>query len=402
MKYRKLKTALMFGTATFASAMSTASWAQSSVTLYGIVDDAIAYQSSSTKLGSTTGGKSNVQLMSGAWSGGRFGFRGSEDLGGGLHAVFQLENGFNVNTGALGQGGLEFGRRAFVGFDSNRYGLLTFGRQYTPYFTLLAPYSPIAWLGMHPGDVDGFDFTVRGNNSIAYISPKLYGFSFGGMYALAGIPGTLNRGSTWSGALSYDAGPAGVAAGFLRVNNSTVGGGAFGADSTATSGGQTLISSLTNGYQTAQAQNRFALVGTYHFNSAWDVNLSYSNVQYIPGAGSSYRDTAIFNTEGVVLHWKTTVALDLAAGYSYTSTSKANGITDAASYQQFHLTQLYALSKRTTLYGFEAYQRANGNTLGTNGRSIIRATPSIGDFFQSSPSSSASQVAVIFGITHRF
>jgi predicted porin len=399
MAHRKLKTALIFGITWMTSAPV---WAQSSVTLYGIVDDAIAYQSSSTKLGTTSGGKSNVQLYSGAWSGSRFGFRGTEDLGGGLKAVFQLENGFNVDTGTLGQGGLEFGRRAFVGFDSAQYGLLTLGRQYTPYFTLLAPYSPIEWLGMHPGDVDAFDFTVRGNNSIAYISPKLYGFTFGGMYALAGIPGTVNRGSTWSGALQYAAGPVGVAAGFLRVNNSTVGGGAFGADSTATSGGQTLVSSLTNGYQTAQAQNRFALVGTYRFNRSWDVNLSYSNVQYIPGVGSNYRDTAIFNTEGVVLHWKASVAFDIAAGYSYTRATEANGITDAASYHQFHLTQLYALSKRTTLYGFEAYQRANGNTLGTNGTSIIRATPTIGDFFQSSPSSSASQVALIFGITHRF
>jgi predicted porin len=398
MRSQKLKTALGVSLA-FAS---VSAWAQSSVTLYGIVDDAIAWQSSSTKLGSTSGGKSQVQLMSGAWSGSRFGFRGSEDLGGGLHAVFQLENGFNVDTGASGQGGLEFGRRAFVGLDSNQYGAVTLGRQYTPYFTLLLPYSPITWLGMHPGDVDGFDFTVRANSSIVYISPKLYGFTFGGMYALGGTPGSFNNGSTWSGALQYATGPVGVAAGFLRINNSTVGGGAFGASSTATSGGETLISSLTNGYQTAQAQQRVAVVGTYTFNASWDVNLSYSNVQYVPGTGSSFRNTAIFNTEGVMLHWKAAAAWDVAAGYAYTRATESNRITDAASYQQVNLTQYYALSKRTSLYGFEAYQRANGNTLGTNGTSIIRATPAIGDFFQSAPSSSASQVAFIFGITHRF
>jgi predicted porin len=63
-------------------------WAQSSVTLYGIVDESIAYQSSQAALGANAGGRSNVKVLSGVWAGSRFGLKGSEDLGGGSKAIF--------------------------------------------------------------------------------------------------------------------------------------------------------------------------------------------------------------------------------------------------------------------------------------------------------------------------
>ena len=74
--------------------------AQSSVTLYGIVDTGIGYQSSQTSLGSTSGGRSAIKMVNGIWAGSRFGLKGSEDLGGGTKAIFQLEEGFNSATGA--------------------------------------------------------------------------------------------------------------------------------------------------------------------------------------------------------------------------------------------------------------------------------------------------------------
>ena len=82
--------------------------------------------------------------------------------------------------------------------------------------------------------------------------------------------------------------------------------------------------------------------------------------------------------------------------------TKANGITSSASYQQFNLSQYYSLSKRTGLYALEAYQRAGGQTLGTNGVSIINATADIGDGQNSAPSSSRSQFAAGVGIIHKF
>jgi predicted porin len=74
-------------------------FAQNSITLYGIVDSGIVYQSSQTSLGSTANGHSAVKLGQNIWNGNRVGLRGQEDLGGGTQAVFTLESGFNLNTG---------------------------------------------------------------------------------------------------------------------------------------------------------------------------------------------------------------------------------------------------------------------------------------------------------------
>jgi len=395
--------AVLISLATLASPV----FAQNSVTLYGIVDDSMSYQSSQTTLGSNKGGRSNIKMASGIWAGSRFGLKGSEDLGGGTKTIFQLESGFNAASGAQQYTNAMFGRQAWVGLTNPVYGTFTAGRQYTSYYTLLSPYSPTNWLtgafGAHPGDLDEMDTIYRANNSLVYTSPKLFGFTASGSYSFAGVPGSVNQGSTWSGALQYLNGPFGIAAGITRINNSTPGGGAFGADSTTNSAGQSGVSAITNGYQTAQAQQRIAVTSGYSFTQTLDISLSYSNVQYIPGINSSFKTTAIFNTGGAVLHWKALPLLDLATGYSYTRATKANGITSSAQYQQFNLSEYYSLSKRTGLYALQAYQRANGKTLGTAGASsIINATASVGDGYQSAPSSSPSQFAAGVGIIHRF
>src|ERR1700712_1425515 len=397
------KKAVLLGLATLASPV----FAQNSVTLYGIVDDSISYQSSQTSLGSNKGGRSNIKMLSGIWAGSRFGLKGSEDLGGGTKTIFQLESGFNAASGAQQYTNAMFGRQAWVGLTNPVYGTLTAGRQYTSYYNLLSPYSPTTWLtgafGAHPGDLDELDTIYRANNSLVYTAPKFFGFTASGSYSFAGVPGSVNQGSTWSGAIQYLNGPFGLAAGITRINNSTPGGGAFGADSTTNSAGQSGVSAVTNGHQTAQAQQRIAVGTGYTFNSAWDVSATYSNVQYIPGIHSLFRDTAIFNTAGAVLHWHAAAALDLATGYSYTRATKANGIDSVAQYHQFNLSEYYSLSKRTGLYALQAYQRAKGKTLGTPGASsIINATATLGDGFQSAPSSSQSQFAAGVGIIHRF
>jgi len=78
MQSRHAKKAVLISLATLASPV----FAQNSVTLYGIVDDSISYQSSQTSLGSNKGGRSNIKMLSGIWAGSRFGLKGSEDLGG--------------------------------------------------------------------------------------------------------------------------------------------------------------------------------------------------------------------------------------------------------------------------------------------------------------------------------
>src|SRR5260370_38557989 len=103
-------------------ASSASAYAQSSVTLYGIVDEGITYTTNQN-------GHSNWQLQSGGASISRWGLRGVEDLGGGLQTVFLLEDGFDPSTGKIGNNGALFGRSAYVGIASP-YGPLTLGRQY--------------------------------------------------------------------------------------------------------------------------------------------------------------------------------------------------------------------------------------------------------------------------------
>src|ERR1700690_2498867 len=78
-------------------------YAQSSVTLYGTIDEAVAYYNN-------TGHGSVFQMQGGNLDSNKWGLKGTEDLGGGLKTVFNLENGFDINTGALQNGGSEFGR----------------------------------------------------------------------------------------------------------------------------------------------------------------------------------------------------------------------------------------------------------------------------------------------------
>ena len=89
-------------------AFASVTHAQSSVTLYGIIDEGF-------NINTNAGGQHLYNLSSSVIQGTRFGLRGAEDLGSGLKAIFTLENGFDVNTGKLGQGGLMFGRQAYVG-----------------------------------------------------------------------------------------------------------------------------------------------------------------------------------------------------------------------------------------------------------------------------------------------
>jgi predicted porin len=390
--------------------------AQSNVTLYGIVDTGIGYQNSSTTLSAvgsakpSAGGSSQVKMINGIWAGSRFGLKGAEDLGGGTKAIFQLEQGFNSATGAQSVSGLAFNRQAWVGVTNGTFGTLTAGRQYTSYYTMLSPYSPTTWLtgayGAHPGDIDSLDTLYRANNSLVYTSPSMRGLTVSGSYSLGGNAGSFAAGQVWSVAAQYLNGPIGIAAGIQRIDNAgaaTTSPAAVNWNSAmSNNGAEPAVSAINNGFQTAAKQQRIAVTGGYAFNSQWDVSFAYSNVQYAAGSTSFFHDTQIWNTGGAVLHWKPITALDLAAGYSYTRATSSNGISNTASYNQFNLSQYYSLSKRTGLYALEAYQRANGQTLAGNGKTIIDATASIGDGQNGSPSSSRSQIAVGVGIIHKF
>src|ERR1700754_4668541 len=165
--------------------------AQSSVTLYGVVDAGVLY---------TNNNKGSAQTSLSQATPSRWGLRGSEDLGGGLSAIFTLENGFTTATGTLSQGGLEFGRKAFVGVSSTTWGTVTAGRQYSASDDLMFQFaSGSDWIatglgfGTHASDVDNLDTSNRIQNAVKYLSPTIGGLTFGALYSLGGQAGDFSR-----------------------------------------------------------------------------------------------------------------------------------------------------------------------------------------------------------------
>src|SRR5690606_16228002 len=115
--------------------------AETSVTLYGILDGGIGYQKYDSD--SARGDRSKFGMIQGIQSGNRWGLKGTEDLGNGLRAVFQAESGFNLGTGNHEQGDRLFGRHLTLGLASDAWGQLDFGRQTniaSKYFGAIDPF----------------------------------------------------------------------------------------------------------------------------------------------------------------------------------------------------------------------------------------------------------------------
>ncbi|WP_114968906.1 porin [Rhodoferax ferrireducens] len=159
-------------------AASGAAMAQSTVTLYGVADTWFGQ----TETGVGAAKLKQTVLNTNGMNSSRWGLKGSEDLGGGLKAVFQLESGFNIDTGAQTDSASLFNRQAFVGLAGG-FGSVTAGRQYTAYDALRGAtnntYDTAAFTTT--GTVWGYgavaDYASRVNNSIAYTSPDFGGFS---------------------------------------------------------------------------------------------------------------------------------------------------------------------------------------------------------------------------------
>ncbi|MRV70480.1 porin [Duganella sp. FT92W] len=159
------------------AACAASAQAQTGVSIYGIIDANLQY--------GDNGKEKQTSLQSGGLSQSRIGFMGSEDLGGGLSAIFNVENGFNVDNGAAAQGGLLFGRVALVGLSSKRLGALTLGRQYEPLHTLHTKFSTHqAGFGDAAGAFIPTINDVRFDNSIKYVTPSMAGLTLTAFVAL--------------------------------------------------------------------------------------------------------------------------------------------------------------------------------------------------------------------------
>ncbi|MEX3693388.1 porin [Paraburkholderia sp. BR14263] len=321
-------------------AFATLAHAQSSVTLYGVIDEGFDFTSN-------VGGARAYQLSSGVLQGSRFGFKGTEDLGGGVAAIFQLENGFDLNNGTLKQGGREFGRQAYVGLSSNAAGTLTAGRQYDSVVDYLAPLTANGnWGGAlfsHPLDNDNTDNSFRINNSVKYASPNLGGFRFGGLYGASNEAGSLSDNRAWSVGTSYNNGPFALGAAFLDIKH----------PGRTTTGAVTSDATFDAGWERVAGIGANYAVGPATLGAVF----SYTNVHNVSGSFA----TLIFKNYELNAKYMLTPAFSLGAMYDYTSVRGSSaGSASKGHWNEGGLMADYFLSKRTDVYAQTVYQQGSG------------------------------------------
>jgi general bacterial porin, GBP family len=388
----KMKKTLMVAALT--GVFATAAHAQSSVTLYGLIDAGITYTNNQH-------GHSNWQETTGSINGSRWGLRGAEDLGGGLKAIFTLENGFGINDGTLKQGGREFGRQAFVGLASDQFGAVTLGRQYDSVVDYVAP---LALTGTqyggtqfaHPFDNDNLNNSFRVNNAVKFTSVNYAGFKFGALYGFSNQAAGFANNRVYSAGASYSFAGFNFGAGYLQVNNNA---GAINGNANTTAFNSSGAITGDNTFF-ATRQQTWGAGANYTLGPAtFGLVYTQTNLTDLAGIGASSSGVtggvnfanpqgARFQNFEANARYALTPALSIAGSYTYTRTN-----IDATSphFNQVNLQTDYALSKRTDVYLQAEYQTTNEN-------SIVH--PIINGL--SGASSTNNQVAVTAGLRHRF
>ncbi|SEB16227.1 porin [Paraburkholderia sartisoli] len=359
--------------------------AQSNVTLYGIIDASVDYVSNES-------GHHAVQAQNGMINGSRWGLKGNEDLGGGTSAVFQLENGFNIFNGKLGQGGREFGRQAWVGLKDKTLGTVTFGRQYDPTIWYLAVYTGGFNGGTafaHPFDNDNMGNSFRLDNAVEYASPTWGGFSMRGMYAFSNQAGGFKSNRAYSAGAGYTRGGLSLGTAFIMIDN--VGGNAGGAVDGSTTGDSTFIGSRQMVWGTAASYT----YGSGIYGATWThtriengTSVNLAGYKPLGNAGMSLDNFDVNVTYNV------TPAFALLGTYTYTMARFTNSQVSASpKWNQFNAQADYFLSKRTDIYLDAVYQHVSGGANTPFANAIICGY---------SQSSSPSQLVVGLGLRHRF
>ncbi|SMF98243.1 Outer membrane protein (porin) [Burkholderia singularis] len=386
-------------TSLFAAAISgtlvASAHAQSSVTLYGLIDTGIVYTNNQNGHSSWRMGTSSTQNTV-------FGLKGAEDLGGGLHAVFKLEQGFNLNNGSQAFSGDAFGSQAWAGLQSEPYGTVTFGRQFDVLNDLLGPLSAGSntWggnLAAHPFGNDNLAAnSVTANNTVKYVSPTRYGVTAAGMYSFSNQAGGFANNRAYGISAAFAQGPVNVAAGYLQFNNA--GGGPAGGNPNGA-----LAQSDSSANFIAKRQRIWGAGGSYALGPA-TVGLVWSHTQiddminvmslgsgsYMPLHGTLRIDNYEVNAKYAI-----TPAWVVSAAYTLTDGAYSNGATNASpKWNTVMLQTAYSLSKRTDVYVEGVYQHVHGAPSGSALANAMINTLS--------PSSTGTQVAVTAGLRHAF
>ena len=318
------------GVASLAAGASGTSHAQSAVTLYGVIDSGVEYV---TNIGAQKSSSVHVPTLT-ATLPSLWGLRGKEDLGGGLSTVFVLESGFAPGQGTLNQGGREFGRQAYVGLSSVRWGTLTLGRQYSQIFWAVLTGDTLAPNIYAAADLDPYLTQPRVDNAIAYTF-KASGLTVAAMYSFgrdavdsAPAGGCAQSTTNWqackamSAMVKYDAGKWGVAAAVDR----NYGGGGTGSPLPVSS--QTDTRAVIDGYM--KFGNSTIGAGFQHrINHGVQTPTLYDATSNYWWIGGSYLP-------------RPDIALDAQFGHISVRNSAGGSVIAARA--------MYLLSKRTAVY----------------------------------------------------
>jgi predicted porin len=362
--------------------------AESSVTLYGLVDAGYGYQNIETKIRGdyphTKTSTRNFGVRNGVMNGNRWGLKGSEDLGNGTSAIFVLESGFDLGDGTQGQGGRLFGRQAYVGLTGDSWGTFTIGRQYNAGDTFVAPIDPFGTGGGYAAGntIFGNSLSERYDNVLKYVSPSFNGFQFGlGVVhddtrtKVNGVTTVKDRLFGVTSGLSYNNGPIYIGATFDYINAKT----------------------LTSNPKT-KAWN---IGGTYDFDVV-KLHLLYGgqadghvSTSLSGGVGAlaaaAITDSPAFTTgfggEGLKQHsWLAGLSAPVGdAGkvmFSYAGNTVKNTDVNAdlkVKSHNFALGYRHSLSKRTSVYGVASYgwSEAKERNLPGTGKAKTTATQAI-------------------------
>ncbi|CAB3748271.1 hypothetical protein LMG29739_00524 [Paraburkholderia solisilvae] len=370
--------------------------AQSSVTLYGIIDTALIYGNNEN---TAQGGHSGIEMNSGGISGSRVGFRGKEDLGNGLSAIFDLEDGFSSANGKLSNTGALFGRQSFVGLSSKSYGTVTLGRRYSFMSEYVSPLSAegIGWggnLADHPFDNDDMIRHTSIQNSIRFDSLNYRGLQAGGMYGFSNEAGEFSNNRAYSFGARYANGPVSFAAAFEQIDRSATPAADLNASGAITSAdGDAVITGGREQIWGVGAKYNFgrSSVGFVWTHSSTDnVTSVWQSGSLAPLIGNDLR----FDNFEINGRYYVTPALSLAAAYTLTDGHFGSATAHLDPTWHEAIVQAdYSFSVRTDVYLESFYQVVTGG----GGMAVFNAS-----MFNVPASSNNRQLLIVLGMRHRF
>ncbi|RFU47590.1 porin [Paraburkholderia sp. DHOC27] len=303
-------------------AAASPAFAQSTITLYGVLDNGFVYQSSS-------GSNSAIRAVPGGLFATRYGFKGSEDIGDGLHVNFQLEQAFSGQTGAATNPADAFNRLAYLGL-SGGFGEVRFGLQNTPQYDVLQAAMDPSWVKSIASPMNNFNaLIIRTNNGISYYTPTYGGLNAKFMVALRDSSNGSGNGIGFYNALvQYNNGPLNVAAGYERGDEPSVGaGGSYTITGGAAAGPGAVLNVFNAGASYAIGANRIWLA--YHTENLTNTPKYMQHDVY--QISDSYQLSPF-------------TLISVMYGYLYDRTGHGDNA------QQLGLLYEYSLSKATELY----------------------------------------------------